>query len=78
MVVNTEYTNSTNKVVTTINPYKIVRMSKFEGRVGNEIDYIIYIYFDNSHLALHFEDKETQDRSYRLLVNEWDTALRGW
>jgi hypothetical protein len=75
MVVNTEYTNSTNKVVTTINPYKIVRMSKFEDRVGNEIDYIIYIYFDNSHLTLHFEDKEARDRGYKLLVSEWDTAL---
>ena len=75
MTINTEYINSTNKVVTTINPYKIVRMSKFEGEVGNKIDYIIYVYFDNSHLTLHFEDKKTRDSSYRLLINEWDTAL---
>lgn len=70
MVINTEYINSTNKVVTAINPYKIVRMSKFE-----DSDYIIYIYFDNSHLTLHFEDRKTRDNSYRLLVSEWDTML---
>ena len=70
MVINTEYINSTDKVVTAINPYKIVRISKFE-----DSDYIIYIYFDNSHLTLHFEDKETMDRSYRLLVSEWDASL---
>ena len=75
MIINTEYLNSTNKVVTAINPYKIVRISKFEDEVAYEIDYIIYIYFDNSHLILHFEDKETRDRGYRLLISEWDTAL---